>query len=85
MEEWFDTESQTPQGDVPQIEGETPAESDASGETQNGDAAQDAENVWQDDSPFAVTGLLKSCCASISTARCVSRFEMPRATQRLPP
>ena len=59
VEEWFDTESQTPQGDVPQIEGETPAESDASGETQNGDAAQDAENVWQDDSPFAVTGLLK--------------------------
>ena len=33
VEEWFDTESQTPQGDVPQIEGETPAESDASGET----------------------------------------------------
>ena len=28
VEEWFDTESQTPQGDVPQIEGETPAESD---------------------------------------------------------
>ena len=51
VEEWFDTESQTPQGDVPQIEGETPAESDASGETPNGDAAQDAENVWQDDSP----------------------------------
>ena len=24
-----------------------------------GDAAQDAENVWQDDSPLAVTGLLK--------------------------
>ena len=85
VEEWFDTESQTPQGDVPQIEGETPAESDASGETPNGDAAQDAENVRQDDSPLAVTGLLKSCCASISTARCVSRFEMPRATQRLPP
>ena len=40
VEEWFDTESQTPQGDVPQIEGETPAESDASGETPNGDAAQ---------------------------------------------
>ena len=59
VEEWFDTESQTPQGDVPQIEGETPAESDASGETPNGDAAQDAENVWQDDSPLAVTGLLK--------------------------
>ena len=59
VEEWFDTESQTPQGDVPQIEGETPAESDASGETANGDAAQDAENVWQDDSPLAVTGLLK--------------------------
>lgn len=55
VEEWFDTESQTPQGDVPQIEGETPAESDASGETPNGDAAQDAENVWQDDSPLAVT------------------------------
>ena len=50
VEEWFDTESQTPQGDVPQIEGETPAESDA---------AQDAENVRQDDSPLAVTGLLK--------------------------
>ena len=45
VEEWFDTESQTPQGDVPQIEGETPTESDASGETPNGDAAQDAENV----------------------------------------
>ena len=59
VEEWFDTESQTPQGDVPQIEGETPAESDASGETPNGDAAQDAENVRQDDSPLAVTGLLK--------------------------
>ena len=59
VEEWFDTESQTPQGDVPQIEGETPAESNASGETPNGDAAQDAENVWQDDSPLAVTGLLK--------------------------
>ena len=59
VEEWFDTESQTPQGDVPQIEGETPAESDASGETPNGDAAQDAENVWQDDSPLAMTGLLK--------------------------
>ena len=59
VEEWFDTESQTPQGDVPQIEGETPAESDASGETPNGDAAQDAENVWQNDSPLAVTGLLK--------------------------
>lgn len=43
----------------PQIEGETPAESDASGETPNGDAAQDAENVRQDDSPLAVTGLLK--------------------------
>ena len=52
VEEWFDTESQTPQGDVPQIERETPAESDASGETPNGDAAQD-------DSPLAVTGLLK--------------------------
>ena len=52
VEEWFDTESQTPQG-------ETPAESDASGETPNGDAAQDAENVRQDDSPLAVTGLLK--------------------------
>ena len=52
VEEWFDTESQTPQGDVPQIEGETPAESDASGETPNGDARQD-------DSPLAVTGLLK--------------------------
>ena len=59
VEEWFDTESQTPQGDVPQIEGETPAESDASGETPNGDAAQNAENVRQDDSPLAVTGLLK--------------------------
>ena len=59
VEEWFDTESQTPQGDVPQIEGETPAESDASGETPNSDAAQDAENVRQDDSPLAVTGLLK--------------------------
>ena len=59
VEEWFDTESQTPQGDVPQLEGETPAESDASGETPNGDAAQDAENVRQDDSPLAVTGLLK--------------------------
>ena len=59
VEEWFDTESQTPQGDVPQIEGEAPAESNASGETPNGDAAQDAENVWQDDSPLAVTGLLK--------------------------
>ena len=47
VEEWFDTESQTPQGDVPQIEGETPVESDASGETPNGDAAQDAENVRQ--------------------------------------
>ena len=57
VEEWFDTESQTPQGDVPQIEGEAPAESNASGETPNGDAAQDAENVWQDDSPLAVTGL----------------------------
>ena len=45
VEEWFDTESQTPQGDVPQIEGETPAESDASGETPNGDAAQNAENA----------------------------------------
>ena len=59
VEEWFDTESQTPQGDVPQIEGETPAESDASGETPNGDAAQNAENARQDDSPLAVTGLLK--------------------------
>ena len=59
LTEWFDTESQTPQGDVPQIEGETPAESDASGETPNSDAAQDAENVRQDDSPLAVTGLLK--------------------------
>ena len=54
VEEWFDTESQTPQ-----IEGETPAESDASGETPNGDAAQNAENARQDDSPLAVTGLLK--------------------------
>ena len=60
VEEWFDTESQTPQGDVPQIEGEAPAESNASGETPNGDAAQDAENVWQDDSPLAVTGLQKA-------------------------
>ena len=33
--------------------------SDASGETPNGDAAQNAENARQDDSPLAVTGLLK--------------------------
>lgn len=59
VEEWFSTEEEAAKGDVPQIEGETPAESDASGETPNGDAAQDAENVWQDDSPLAVTGLLK--------------------------
>ena len=67
VEEWFDTESQTPQGDVPQIDGETPAESDASGETPNGDAAQDAENVWQDDSPLAVTGLLKKLGSVVRT------------------
>ena len=58
VEEWFSAEEETAKGDVPQIEGETSTESDASGETPDG-AAQDAENVQQDDSPLAVTGLLK--------------------------
>ena len=59
VEEWFSTEEKTAEGGVPQIEGGTPTESDASGETPNGDAAQGGENVQQDDSPLAVTGLLK--------------------------
>ena len=58
VEEWFDTESQTPQGDVPQIEGETPAESDASGETPNGDAAQDAAWKARTDWDIALCGEL---------------------------
>ncbi len=59
VEEWFSTEEKTAEGGVPQIEGGTPTESDASGETPNGDAAQGGGNVQQDDSPLAVTGLLK--------------------------
>ena len=58
VEEWFDTESQTPQGDVPQIEGEPPAESDASGETPNGDAAQDAAWKARTDWDIALCGEL---------------------------
>ena len=60
VEEWFDTESQTPQGDVPQIEGETPAESDASGEAKEPLMLNiEMADLRQDDSPRAVTGLLK--------------------------
>ena len=59
VEEWFDTSSEAAKGDTPQIEGETTAENDATGETPDSDAAQGAENVRQDDSPLAVTGLLK--------------------------
>ena len=58
VEEWFSTEDEAAKGDAPQIEGETPTESDTAGETPDG-TAQGKENIQQDDSPLAVTGLLK--------------------------
>ena len=58
VEEWFAASDETAKGEAPQLGGETPS-ADAAGEVPNGDAAQDAELAQQDDSPLAVTGLLK--------------------------
>lgn len=58
VEEWFAASDETAKGETAQIEGETPSE-DAAGGAAGSATAQDGESAQQDDSPLAVTGILK--------------------------